>query len=184
MRVDVMPVLPGPLLDPAWAFYRDTFDELRVLAVNRHVLHRHEFEDLMADKRIDKYVVHDDAGEIIGLAAMTTDLAAVPLVSPDYFRHHWPEMYAENRLFYVVFVGVMQGARGRGVFIHLLREMYRPIELVDGHVFLDVCTFNETARKLPRTIAAVLTRIAGQAVATRVDSQSFWMYEFPKVAAG
>lgn len=35
MRVDVTPALPGNLLDAAWDFYRDTFDELRVLAVNR-----------------------------------------------------------------------------------------------------------------------------------------------------
>lgn len=178
MRVDVMPVLPGPLLDPAWAFYRDVFDELRILAVNRHLMHRHEFEDLMADKRIDKYVAHDDAGEIIGLAAMTSDLSAVPLVSPEYFRHHWPELYAENRLFYVLFVGAMRGPRGRGVFVGLLREMYRPIEAAAGRAFVDVCTHNEEALKLPEKIAGVLTGIAGHAVPTRVDSQSFWMYEF------
>ncbi|MGX6603837.1 hypothetical protein ACWKSP_17075 [Micromonosporaceae bacterium Da 78-11] len=180
MRVDVTPVLAGPMIDVAWSFYRETFDELRVLAVNRHLLYRHEFEDLMADKRVDKYVALDDDGTIVGLAAMTNDLHAVPLVSPDYFQHHWPDLYAGNRLFYVVFVGAKQGDRGRGVFLTLLREMYEPIGAVDGNVFVDVCTHNEVAQQLPRMIGVILTRVTGKAVPTRVDAQSFWMYEFPK----
>ena len=178
MRVDVTPALPGHLLDAAWEFYRDTFDELRVRAVNRHLLYRHEFEELMADKRNDKYVVCDDEG-VTGLAVMTTDLHAAPLISPDYFRHHWPDLYAANRLFFVHFVGVRPGSRGRGVFIKLLREMYKPVEEADGRVFLDVCTFNEDVHELPAMVGKVLDRIAGRAVPTRIDSQSFWMYEFP-----
>ena len=185
MRVDATPALPDHLLDPAWEFYRDTFDELRVLAVNRHMLYRHEFEELMADKRNDKYVVADDEG-VVGLAVMTSDLHAAPLISPDYFRHHWPSRYAENTLFFVHFVGVRQGSRGRGVFIKLMREMYKPVEAADGLVFIDVCTYNEDVHELPEMIGKVLNRVAGHAVSTRIDSQSFWMYEFPKpsVAAG
>ncbi|MBU2671005.1 hypothetical protein KOI35_46665 [Actinoplanes bogorensis] len=179
MRVDATPALPDCLLDAAWEFYRDTFDELRVLAVNRHMLYRHEFEELMADKRNDKYVVQDDEG-VVGLAVMTTDLHAAPLISPDYFRHHWPTRYAENNLFFVHFVGVRQGSRGRGVFIKLMREMYKPVEAADGLVFIDVCTYNEDVHELPEMIGKVLDRIAGHAVSTRIDSQSFWMYEFPK----
>ena len=178
MRVDVLPALPGHLVDPAWEFYRETFDELRVLAANRHLFYRHEFDELMADKRNDKFVVQDAEG-ITGLAVMTTDLHAVPLISPDFFRHHYPQLYDQNRLFYVHFVGVRQGGRGRGVFIKLLREMYRPIAEADGRVFVDVCTYNEEVHQLPAMIQKVLHRISGNAVPTRVDSQSFWMYEFP-----
>jgi hypothetical protein len=180
MRVDVMPVVPDAEVGEAWAFYAETFDELRYLAVNRHLMYRPEFDALMADERIDKYLARGADGSLIGMGAMTTDLHAVPLISADYFRHHFPEHYAGNRLFYVVFVGARQGDPGRGVFLTLLREMYRPIGEAHGRVFVDVCTYNEEAHQLPKMIGLILTRVTGRAVPTRLDSQSFWMYEFPR----
>ena len=174
-----MPVVPAELRDPAWDFYQEIFDELRVLAVNRHLLYRHEFDELMADHRASKYLAIDADGAVVGLAAMTTQLDAVSLISPDYFRHHWPDLYAENRIFYVLFVGSQRGARGAGVFINLLREMYRPIGAANGKVFVDVCAYNEEHHSLPRMIAVILSRVAGKAQPTRMDSQSFWLYEFP-----
>ncbi|BCY12524.1 hypothetical protein [Actinoplanes sp. L3-i22] len=179
MRVDVMPVLPAELLDPAWGFYRDAFSELAILAVNRHVLHQVEFDELMADPRADKYVARDAAGDVVGLAAMTTELSAVSLISPDYFAHHWPELYAQRRIFYVLFVGAARGSRGAGVFVELLRTLYQPIGAVDGKVFVDICTYNEDRHQLPRLIGVILSRVAGKAVPTRMDAQSFWLYEFP-----
>ena len=180
MQVDVLPVVPGAMVDEAWALYAETFDELRYLAVNRHLMHRPEFDDLMADKRIEKFLARNDDGLLVGVGAMTSDLHAVPLISPDYFQHHFPELYAANRLFYVVFVGAKQGDLGRGVFLKLLREMYEPIGAARGRVFVDVCTYNEEAHQLPKMIGLVLTRVTGRAVPTRLDSQSFWMYEFPR----
>jgi hypothetical protein len=68
------------------------------------------------------------------------------------------------------------------VFLKLLRQMYQPIEAVDGTVFVDVCSHNEEVQQLPRMIGLILDRVAGRAVSTRLDAQSFWMYEFPKDA--
>ncbi|GIF15950.1 hypothetical protein [Actinoplanes teichomyceticus] len=180
MRVDVMPVVPAELLEQAWKFYQEAFAELAVLAVNRHLLYRHEFDELMADERADKYVAFDPDGEVIGMAAMTTELSAVSLISPDYFAHHWPDLYAQKRIFYVLFVGAQRGGRGAGVFIELLRRLYRAIEAVDGKVFVDISMYNEERHQLPRLIGVILSRVAGKAVPTRLDAQSFWLYEFPE----
>ena len=180
MRVDVVPVVPAELMEQAWDFYRETFDELRYLAVNRHLLYRDEFEDLMTDKRAVKYLALHDDGGVVGLAAMTTELDAVSLISPDYFRHHWPDLYDQSRLFYVLFVGAVAGARGAGVFVGLLREMVQPILDVDGKVFVDISTFNEERHRLPRMIGVILGRVGRRTESTRIDSQSFWMYEFPQ----
>ncbi|WP_436530021.1 hypothetical protein [Actinoplanes sp. HUAS TT8] len=179
MRVEVMPVMPVELLDRAWGFYRDTFAELAVLAVNRHVLHQHEFDELMGDARAEKYVALDPDGDVVGLAAMTTELSAVSLISPEYFEHHWPELYAQHRIFYVLFVGAARGSRGAGVFVELLRALYQPIGAVNGKVFVDICTYNEDRHQMPRLIGVILSRVSGKAVPTRLDAQSFWLYEFP-----
>lgn len=179
MRVEVLPELPANLLDEAWEFYCDTFDDLRILAVNRHLMYRDEFDELMADKRAGKYVALDGDGGIVGLGVMTSELEAVPLISADYFAYHWPDLYEAGRLFYVVFVGATHGARGTGVFISLLRSMYAAIGAVDGKVFVDICSYNEERHSLPRMIAMILGRVSGRAQPTRLDAQSFWMYEFP-----
>ncbi|MEU8239844.1 hypothetical protein AB0C07_16495 [Actinoplanes missouriensis] len=179
MEVRVMPELPAGMSDEAWDFYQDTFADLAVLAVNRHLMYRGEFDALMADKRADKYVAVDADGGIVGMGVMTNELDAVSLISADYFEYHWPDLFEQRRLFYVVFVGAKAGARGTGVFISLLRSMYGAIGAVDGKVFVDICAFNEERNSLPRMISMILGRVAGRAQPTRLDSQSFWMYEFP-----
>ncbi|GAA4971535.1 hypothetical protein [Actinoplanes utahensis] len=181
MRVEVMSELPADLLDEAWDFYSNCFNDLRVLAVNRHLMYRHEFDEVMADQRIDKHVALDDDG-VAGMGTITNDLEAVPLVSADYFQYHWPELYEQRRLFYCLFAGSAVGRRSRGVFVALQRSMYAPIEEVDGKVFFDICSWNEERNQLPRMIAMILGRAAssGRAQPTRLDAQSFWMYEFPK----
>jgi hypothetical protein len=76
MRVEVMPVLPVELLDRARGFYRDAFAEPAVVAVNRHVLHQLEFDELMGDPRADKYVAFDAGGDVIGLASTSPERIA------------------------------------------------------------------------------------------------------------
>jgi hypothetical protein len=179
MPVDVHPVVPAEVRDAAWQFYRNTFDSLKTLAVERHVLHRDEFDDLMTDSRILKYLVRD-GDAVVGMAAMTDDLEATPWVSPEYFDHRWPEHYAQRRILYCVFVGVHQGPPGKGVFVALQREMYlRQIQAVDGLAVLDMCTYNEEELRLPWTIESIMAKVAGASRVRRLDNQSYWLYEFP-----
>ena len=42
-----------------WGLYQRAFDDLRVLAVQRHIMVREEFDTVMADDRVDKYVLTD-----------------------------------------------------------------------------------------------------------------------------
>jgi hypothetical protein len=182
MQVEVFPVVPPELRDEAWVFYRDTFDSLKTLAVQRHVLHRDEFDHLLTDPRMVKYLARRD-GAAVGMSAMSADLAAVPLISPDYFAHRWPELYDQHRIFYCVFVGVHPGEPGKGVFVALQDEMYRhQVGPVDGVAVLDICTYNEEERKLPWVVEGILSKVAGAARAHRLDSQSFWLYEFSEAS--
>jgi hypothetical protein len=179
MRVEVWPIVPDAWRDAAWRFYCDTFDELKVLAVERHVYHRAEFDDLVTDPRIMKYLVHD-GDTVVGMSAMTDDLEALSFVSIEYFAHHWPQHYAQRRILYCLFVGVDPGPAGKGVFVGLQDEMYRrQIAAVDGIAVLDICAHNERELRLPWFIESIMVKIAGAAQASLLDTQSYWLYEFP-----
>jgi hypothetical protein len=172
-------VVPADIRDAAWRFYGDSFDSLKTLAVERHVLYREEFDELLTDPRIVKYLVRD-GDAVVGMSAMTDDLAATPWVSPDFFEHRWPELYARRGVLYCVFVGVHQGPAGKGVFVGLQREMYqRQIEPVGGVAVLDMCTYNEEELRLPWAIESIMVKVAGAARVRRLDNQSYWLYEFP-----
>jgi hypothetical protein len=176
--VEVLDELPEDLLDPAWEFYEATFSPLRTRSATRHLMTRSEFEPMMADRRAPKYLTRDAAG-VTGLSVMTDDLDAVPLISPPFFAAHWPELYRQRRLIYCVFIGAVPGERGDGVFVALQREIYdRMVAPVDASVLLDICLWNEDQLRLPWAVEGILTQIGGAARATRVDSQSYWLYEF------
>ena len=179
MPVDVYAVVPDDVVEAAWAFYGATFEALKTVAVERHVFYRDEFDDLMTDRRILKYLVRDGEA-VVGMAAMTDDLEAVPFISPEYFAHRWPDHYTQRRVLYCVFVGVHQGPPGKGVFVALQREMYRrQIEPVQGIAVLDMCTYNEEELRLPWAIESIMVKVAGAAQVRRLDNQSYWLYEFP-----
>jgi hypothetical protein len=151
--------LPEPLLDEAWTLYTEAFRELDALAVQRHLMYRQEFDDVVADRRVRKYLAVDDGGRLTGLATYTNHLEAMPLVSPTYFERRWPAFYAEHRIWYVGFVAV------------------RPSVWQGGIRVFDMCRHN-VERGLQLAVAALLDRLGGLR-AERADEQSYWMYTFP-----
>ena len=72
------------LIESAWRLYEDAFQELKSLAVQRHLMYRSEFEEVMRDSRIQKYLCFSDDGEtLVGLSTYTNDLHAMPLIAPE-----------------------------------------------------------------------------------------------------
>lgn len=166
-------------LDPAevaqvWSFYRRTFAPLAKLAVNRHVLHESEFAEIAADPLIEKHTAHDDAGRVVGLATITNHLSHWPLVSPDWFAHHHPELYRRGQVWYVGFVGAR--ANHLNVFTGLLESMTAGRRNTDVF-YMDFCKVN-----VDRGIIALcerrLSEFDSRVRMTEVDSQSFWLTTF------
>ena len=54
MRIDVRDHVAATLGDELWPLYNDAFEELRSTAVQRHLMSRDEFDDVMADRRVAK----------------------------------------------------------------------------------------------------------------------------------
>jgi hypothetical protein len=181
LGVKVRYTVPHPTSDDLWKLYEAAFREVNAFAVQRHLMHREEFNEVMADARVGKYISRGPDGTFDGLSTFTNDLDAVPLISPEYFARRWPQHYAEKRIWYVGFVAVHPDREGHGVFGRLVEAMYRPIVDQDAVVGLDMCRFNTDARRLGHVTTLLLGRITGRQVPTEVmDEQSYWLYDLSR----
>jgi hypothetical protein len=170
------------LHETMWNMYRDAFEELNHLAVQRHLMFRPEFDAVMEDTRVDKYLALDDDGTICGVATYTNDLDAVPLIAPQYFERHWPEQYSARKIWYIGFVAVSPHAQGREAFAQLVEQMYMVASAQNGLVCLDICNHNDEVRRMSRVFRMMVSRLSDNMKFTRIDQQSYWLYEFPSAA--
>jgi hypothetical protein len=180
MNIKTADQLDESLLGEAWTLYHEAFKELNFLAVQRHLMYRSEFDDVMLDGRVQKYLCLDDNAALCGLSTYTNDLDAMPLISPQYFERRWPRHYAERRIWYVGFVAVAATAPIT-TFSSLIAAMHAT-STRDALTVLDVCTHTETVRHLPRSVRVLLRRLSGGVRMERLDEQSYWLYEFPSAA--
>ena len=181
MRVDVRGRVPADQIEVVWRLYNDAFDELRTTAVQRHVMIRDEFDDVMDDHRVAKYlgVDTDRGGRLCALATLTNDLDAIALISPDYFQRRWPVHFTENRIWYIGFVAIHPEYRSSGLFEMVVHELYRVVSASQGIATMDFCRRNEEMYRLPHAIHRLLEGWAGLVRSDRMDEQSYWFYEFP-----
>jgi GNAT superfamily N-acetyltransferase len=177
--VDVEQVLAGAGREKGWRLYATSFEELRAAAVQRHVMYRAEFDDVMADERVGKYVAHADDGALVGLATLTNRLEAMPLISPEFFAARWPDHYAAGRVWYLGFIAIHPDHRGTGVFESVIEELWRPVRTSGGVAALDMCGRNE-AIGLPDAISRTLEAFTPDVVTTALDQQSYWSFELAR----
>jgi len=176
MRVEIEKALSGRRLEEGWQLYTTAFDELRTAAVQRHVMHRGEFDAVMADDRVDKYVGVSDDGTVTSLATFTNVLEAMPLISPEFFADRWPREYAEGRVWYLGFIAIHPDHRSTGVFESVIEELWRPVRKGRGVAALDMCSRNE-AIGLPDAITRTLAAFTPDVLTTALDQQSYWSFE-------
>lgn len=128
-----------------YQLYRETFGPLQSKAAARQVLHEGEFLEEMVDPRVNKYVAWDEGGQAIGMSTLTSDLATVPWISPDYFAHHYPDHHARGAVYYLGFALVSAARQGGRVFATLMLRMIEQIGSERAVVGWDMCMFNEEA---------------------------------------
>jgi GNAT superfamily N-acetyltransferase len=180
-----------------WTVYERAFEDLRALAVQRHVMFRSEFDDLMCDERVLKLLVVDQHREgdggpdgtapgsgtdrrVLALATMTNDLAAAPLISPEFFEHRWPEHYEAGRLWYVSFVAVDPTSQRAGVMAMLIARMVAEVQHSGGVISVDICEPREASHSLSSAIERAAKALVPAAERRRLDAQTYWGYEFPR----
>jgi hypothetical protein len=175
-------VSEGDFLEDAWQLYAQAFRDLNSRAVQRHLMYRYEFDEVMHDERVQKYLCVDDDQTLLGLATYTNDLTAVPLIAPEYFERHWPDHYRSHRIWYIGFVAVHPEAQGCEAFAQMVEQMYLVAVTQNGLVGLDICNYNDDIRKMSRVFRIMIRRLTENMRFTRIDQQSYWLYEFPATA--
>lgn len=164
----------------AWELYEGAFGELRAMAVQRHLMYQSEFDEVMIDTRVEKYLCYDDSGKLCGMSTYTNDLYSIPLIAPEYFARRWPELYRQSRVWYCGFAATAPDARGTQAWSELIKAMYLRAAEKDGIIAMDMCRHNVDNRNAARVVRLMLHRLSGGKVqAECMDEQSYWMYEFP-----
>jgi hypothetical protein len=183
LRIEVSRLLSGDLAESAWRLYTEAFAELRTAAVQRHVMHRHEFDEVMADERVLKYFSTDAdrSSAVSALATFTNDLESMPLISPDYFAHRWPALFADRRIWYLGFFAVKPSHRSTGIFEGVIDRMWQNVVASDGMGALDICRHNDEAG-LPQAIHRALDSFTDGVRVSRIDEQAYWIFEPPASA--
>jgi len=180
MTVETLQVVTDDLREQAWKLYLEAFDPLRHTAVQRHVMHDDEFDAVMADERVDKYLIYDAAGALRGLGTLTNQMRSMPLVSPEYFEARWPDRSADGSVYYIGFVGVHPDAHGSGIFTELVHAMTSVVAARDGIAILDVCRHNRKKLHLPRMISILASSWAPHVEMVDLDSQTYIGYDFKR----
>ena len=179
--VNTLQIVDGDLREQAWKLYLQSFDDLRYLAVQRHVMYGDEFDAVMADPRIDKFVVHGEDGSLQAISTMTSDLRSMPLISPEYFARRWPERYQAGLIYYIGFLAVHPDSHGTGIFGDLVRAMTEPVAMREGLAVIDVCTYNKERLHLPRAIRWLASTWAAHVDMADLDAQTYVGYDFARV---
>jgi len=175
-------IIDEDLHSAAWQLYQDCLEELNTLAVQRHMMYKSEFDEVMRDPRVDKYLALTDDGTLAGITTYTNDLDAVPLISPQYFERHWPEHYAAHKIWYIGFIAVSPEHQGREAFAQMVEQMYLVASIQNGLVGLDICSYNDDVRHMSRVFRLMISRNTETMRFNRIDQQSSWLYEFPSAA--
>jgi hypothetical protein len=180
MDLVTKPLVEGREAEACWSFYDRAFEALRVRAAQRHALTRSEFEDQMVDKRVLKHIVYDaqKVGKPVGMATLTNDLSAVPLISPEFYAARWPQFYADQQIWYVGFLAVDPDYHGTGVLAEMIGSICAVIPQQGGVIAADICQFNQDAMLLPDAFGRLAGTFARQPEKVRLDTQVFWGYEF------
>lgn len=157
-----------------WALYQSTFGPLAVAAVNRHLLHKSEFMEVMEDERVDKYLVRDDlTGEALAMCTLTNHLETVTWVSAEYFAHHYPEHAARNGVYYLGFSLVGATRRRAQLFTQLITRVSRTLVAENAMCAYDICQHNNETIGLGNAVGAMIQSVAPIDVRA-VDTQTYY----------
>ncbi len=176
MMLKSLASVDGDLATLAWRVYHACFSQLETRAYQRHLMTPSEFTAQMQDERVDKLLVLDDAGQVVALATVTTDLAAVPLLSLPFFEDNYSDAYASGRIIYVPLIAAAD--HDREAFKILVEHVYYLAITRGCLVGMDVCRFNDLQRHFVRVIELITNRLGDEdCYVVTPDEQSLWLFD-------
>lgn len=164
-------------IDELFSIYEAAFGPLRVLAAARHVLSYAEFVEEVTSPLVSKIVARNRSGGVEGLMTATNHLETVPWISPDYYRHRYPDHAARSAIYYLGLALVRPSSQKSRVFHKMMQRTAD--RLVREHAILafDICRFNDAGDGLADTVARQLESMAAISFDT-IDVQSYYAVTF------
>jgi hypothetical protein len=126
-----------------WELYFESFEPFRERALLNHLYSREQFDELIANDKVIKIVARTD-GRPVGLALVTTDLDAVPQISPPFLRRRYPEHAARDAIFFGIMVFVGSSNRRTSLYAKILAAAGQIIASKSGVGVFDVSNFGRT----------------------------------------
>lgn len=173
LAVTIEQVLDEETARTFYALYVESFGDMVTKAAARHLLHEEEFMEEMADPRIDKYLLSVDDGAPVAMCTLTRKLEAVAWISPQYYRHHYPEFAADDRIFYLGYVLVAPEHRRGRVFVELGRQLTQTIVDARGMCAYDICSHNRDQLGIADAIVHLAGEVADFAI-SEIDTQTYY----------
>lgn len=164
-----------------WALYRRAFPRRRRLAAAPQPLPRENFEAALHDRRVTKLLLLDRAGgdRVVGLAALTDDLDAVPAPAQALVTERWPEQAGQGRVWFVAFLVIDPERQHTGAPTHLVGGIWARAAAHGGVVAVDTTRFNDTTVRLASALFHQARSFSPRTTLQRVDGSGLWAYEFP-----
>lgn len=163
-----------------WLLYERRFADIDADAVQRHLMTEREFTEVMLDPRVLKYLAVDSLGTKQGMAVMTNELEAWPLVSPRFFKKHFFQDYESKRIWYIgfVFTEAHNLVKQTNLYSDLIRAMYAEVERTKGMAVMDFCDYNYGTRRMGDIAEKVMLRLNETTVSQVLDAQTFMALRF------
>ncbi|MFN6118332.1 MAG: hypothetical protein ACK5CE_01645 [Actinomycetes bacterium] len=171
------------LRERLWRLYELAFRPISELAVCREMMHRHEFEQLVADPVNRTWVLwHDDAP--VAMTVITTDINTTQYLSKQFFERTYPDHVLRNAVHYVLFVVVHPVYEAKGALVKLSRESFG-LEADEGNlVVFDTPLVNQPSERggMAELVGRLAQMVSPGVEARQVDVQRFYAIDFEQGA--
>jgi hypothetical protein len=168
----------GERAEMLWRVYEQSFAPLAALAMQQHVWTREEILAELANSSIVKFVGWQD-GEPVGLCMVTSELDAVPMISPEFLRARYPEQASRDAVFYGIVIFVRVGYRGRTLFARLGTHAGQEAASRSGVIIFDVCSFNRANGAVDENLRRLAQAFPNSSM-DLIDQQSWFAIEVPE----
>ncbi len=175
-------VVVGDRAEALWQMYREAFEPLVGLAMQKHLWSRSEILEELANEQIVKFIGW--RGDVpVGMCMITNNLELVPMISPAFLRERFPEHAQRNSIFYGIMIFVRAGHRGQTLFARLTTHMAQETALHSGVVLFDMCMYNRENGSLDVNLGR-LARPFKHSSMSLVDQQTWFAVELPEALEG
>ncbi|WP_066913424.1 hypothetical protein [Millisia brevis] len=177
IRVSVEETLTTAEVEELYALYEAAFGPLRIRAAARHVLTHEEFLEEVTNPLVSKILARNRSGEIEGMMTVTNHLETVPWISPEYYRHQYPEHASRSAIYYLGFAVVRPSSQNARVYHKMVRRTADQLVRERAILAFDIARINNAGNGLAETTEKLFNSFARVSFDT-VDVQTYYAVAF------